>query len=473
MRLLMAFVTLLFPICELSASSPMVYAEKKSLYSKAHDSSREYFVHLPESYQSNKQKKYPVLYVLHGQTSTLGAVASIEAISDDLPELIVVGVQSGGIETLPVLLKDGETNSKGQAFRSFLLNELVPHIQQSYRTADFSILLGHSGSGRFVLNSLLDDPGQFNAYFASSPSIDDNLINNRVKQEKPKLADNNTRLIITLANEGDHMQKPFRELVSLFSQSDRSNSFFHHKEYPEQSHGSTYLVSQLFSLRTLFEGWRPSWKIKKMGLSSVQKHYQQLSARFGFEVELPSIDLWQMVFVFSRAESEEYDRKTEEVIDYWLNRDPGIVDEFFDIVDALNNYGFIQPGKDLHQLVCRKLDEHKKCNEITNNYVRPKIKALPISTKEQKRIVGRYRFDTDRSFTIFAENERIFMKDIDDKLMEIFRIGDNQYVRKEIRKKFRFEKLKGDNSVSLVFGINGETEHVRKRLAKDKMLSVE
>ncbi len=361
MRITMICSILLCLTCEVSASNSMVYAAKHSLNSKAFDSPREYFVHLPESYQSNKQRKYPVLYVLHGQSDTLGAVASIEAISSDIPELIVVGVQSKGKELRPVLLEGGETNSKGKSFRSFLLNELVPHIKQIYRVADFSILSGHSNSGRFVLNSLLDDPGQFNAYFASSPSIEDNLINNRVKQEQLKLAANNTRLIITLANEGDHMQKPFKELVTLFSESDTSKSLFHHKEYPEQNHSSSSIVSQLYSLRTLFEGWRPSWKIKKMGVSSVQKHYQQLAVRFGFEIEIPSLEWLQMSWVFSRWESEEGDKKAEEVVDYALNNDPNIADEFFEIVEGLTNNGSKQPGKNLHQLLCQKLGEHRKC----------------------------------------------------------------------------------------------------------------
>ncbi len=361
MRIIIICSILLCLTCQVSASNSMVYAEKHSLNSKAFNSQREFYVHLPESYPSNKQRKYPVLYVLHGQSGTLGAVASIEAISNDIPELIVVGVQSEGKEMRPVLLAGGETNNKGKSFRSFLLNELVPHIKQSYRIADFSILLGHSNSGRFVLNSLLDDPGQFNAYFASSPSIEDNLINNRVKKEQLKLAATNTRLIITLANEGEHMEIPFRELVSIFSESDKSKPLFHHKEYPEQNHGSSYLVSQLYSLRTLFEGWRPSWDIKRMGLSSVQNHYQQLAVRFGFEIELPSIELLQMSFVFSRYESEEGDKKAEEVVDYALNNYPNIADRFFDIVEGLTNNGFKQPGKNLHQLLCKKLGEHRKC----------------------------------------------------------------------------------------------------------------
>ncbi len=122
-------------------------------------------------------------------------------------------------------------------------------------------------------------------------------------------------------------------------------------------------MSQLYSLRTLFEGWRPSWKIKNMGLTSVQKHYQQLAVRFGFEIELPSIELLQMSFVFSRWESEEGDKKVEEVVAYALKQypSPNIADRSFSIVEELANNGFIQPGINLHKLLYQKLGERKEC----------------------------------------------------------------------------------------------------------------
>lgn len=473
MRLLIAIVTLLVPFYGITASSPLVFAQKHSYHSKAHKSARDYFIHLPESYHTNKNKKYPILYVLHGQTDTIGAVASTQAIDNDIPEMIIVGVQSQGKELRPVILSDGTTNQQGQSFKSFFLGELIPHIKQQYRVADFSILTGHSNSGRFVLNSLLDDANLFDAYFASSPSIEDNLINNRVKQQKPKLAATNTKLVLTLANEGDHMQKPYEELVSLFTQASSGGSFFYHKHYPEQSHGSSYLVSQLFALRSLFEGWRPNWDIKMKGVSSVIEHNNELAQRFGFDIEIPALEWLQMSFVFSRWQSAEGDKKAEEVVEYALMNYPNIADEFFDIVEQLDLNGLKQPSKNFHQLLCLKLKDHKECNGLTISQPRPEVKALPISTQEQQRIAGRYRYDTDMLFTIFSENNRVFMQYLDGDRMEVFRTGENQYVRKEYHRKFRFEKLKGDDSASLVFGINGETEHVRKRMPDGEKLPFE
>lgn len=107
------------------------------------------------------------------------------------------------------------------------------------------------------------------------------------------------------------------------------------------------------------------------------------------------------------------------------------------------------------------------------NYLQPTLTSLPISRAEQQRIVGRYHFKTDMIFSIFAENDRIFMQYLNGEKIEVFRIGENQYIRRELPRKFRFEKIKGDNSVSLIFGVNNEMDYIRKRLAKDEFVPFE
>lgn len=354
----MLLIFIIFPF-QLYASTPMVYAEKESIYSKAFNADREFYVHLPESYLSKSEKKYPVLYVLRGQSETLNAVANVKAISNDLPEFIIIGVQSQGRELLPATLDDGSINQQGKSFKTFLLNELFPHISKTYRVAGFNILAGHSNSGRFVMNSLLDGPVKFDAYFASSPSIDDYAINKKANKKALDLSSTNTHLILTLANEGEHMQKPFGELVTIFESSGNNKGKFHHKTFPEQTHASTAIVSQLYALRTLFHGWRPSWDTKVLGLTALQGHYQQLSDKYGFSVEVDSLHLLQMSFVFSRMETEEGDIKAEQVVTYALKNYPNIATEFFDVIDQLDLYGHKQASVNLNQLLCKNLKDDR------------------------------------------------------------------------------------------------------------------
>ena len=99
-----------------------------------------------------------------------------------------------------------------------------------------------------------------------------------------------------------------------------------------------------------------------------------------------------------------------------------------------------------------------------HQFLEPVFVALPISQTEQQRVIGRYKFAPDMIFTIFAENNRLFMQYLNGDRMEVFRIGENQYVRRKPSRKFRFEKNKDSGMVDLVFGVNNETEFVRTRM---------
>jgi len=136
-------------------------------------------------------------------------------------------------------------------------------------------------------------------------------------------------------------------------------------------------------------------------------------------------------------------------------------------------YGVVIMTNSNHPAFIDELKNSVAATYLWDNFLQPGLKALTISKAEQKRIVGRYRFNTDMLFTIFSDGERVFMQYLNDEKMEVFRVGNNQYVRREHPMKFRFEKLKGDTSVSLVFGVNGETEYVRKRLADEEKIPFE
>jgi predicted alpha/beta superfamily hydrolase len=67
----------------------------------------------------------------------------------------------------------------GNEFYHFITQELVPLIDQEYRTdPEKRILAGHSHGGLFALFAMFQNPGFFSRYIASSPSLDfaDNIM---------------------------------------------------------------------------------------------------------------------------------------------------------------------------------------------------------------------------------------------------------------------------------------------------------
>jgi len=90
-----------------------------------------YFIYLPPCYLEKSGKRYPVLYLLHGQTYRAEQWIRLGAV-DVLDELILSG------ETMPFLIvfpDDRYWNQpSGAGFGERVTNDLIPYIDRTYRT---------------------------------------------------------------------------------------------------------------------------------------------------------------------------------------------------------------------------------------------------------------------------------------------------------------------------------------------------
>ncbi|MDF9829690.1 enterochelin esterase-like enzyme [Parabacteroides sp. PF5-6] len=120
--------------------APQSKVETHSIHSKVLDADREYTIFLPKSYEADTNRKYPILYLLHGMTDTHRAwfdrghakdvmdqlVASGEAV-----EMIIVSPNAGG------RFEEGHWNGyfdmPGWKYETFFYTELLPHIESTYR----------------------------------------------------------------------------------------------------------------------------------------------------------------------------------------------------------------------------------------------------------------------------------------------------------------------------------------------------
>lgn len=143
-------------------------------------------VWLPPTYGSS-MSRYPVLYVLDGPvTFGLAAHGTLMSIYGDLvPEVIVVAVGqplTSAYEWGPTrardyalaVVPDDPTAGHGAEFAECLRTEIVPFVDQTYRTdtADRA-LWGHSYGGVLALYLLLQRPGLFHRFIATSPAVVD------------------------------------------------------------------------------------------------------------------------------------------------------------------------------------------------------------------------------------------------------------------------------------------------------------
>jgi len=216
--------------------------------------------------------------------------------------------------------------------------------------ADYKILSGYSGSARFVLHSLLDESSRFNAYFAFSPSLESYIFNRRFKtqlEDKKWLSKSNKRSVyITMSSEGSHMQEPFEALTSLLNE-ERAGAKYTLRRYPDETHSSYMLLGLTFALRDLFDGWVPSWSVRKKGLSELQDFYTNLSENYGFNVKISSHVISQTIFVLYRSDELSDHSKASELIDFQLVNNANYIENLELLNKQMKGYGFLKASKRL------------------------------------------------------------------------------------------------------------------------------
>jgi len=138
---------------------------------------------LPGGY-ANRDKKYPVLYLMDSQWDfpLLTALYGEQYYDGFIPEMIIVGVTWGGTRPNPDSLRardytptkvNGSPQSGGaDNFLSFIKNELFPFIETNYKAdKNDRTLMGCSLGGLFSLYTLFTHADMFQRYVAASPAF--------------------------------------------------------------------------------------------------------------------------------------------------------------------------------------------------------------------------------------------------------------------------------------------------------------
>ena len=156
---------------------PFNIGEKIRLRSNVLKEDRDILVYLPQDYERSGDK-YPVLYLLDGEWHFIHTSGIVQFLArpriEKTPKMLVVAVvnTSRGRDFSPSTWPGYRTYTGGaDDFIRFLNNELIPFVDENYRTQATKILAGHSLAGTFSLYAFLTQPGIFDAYIALSPCL--------------------------------------------------------------------------------------------------------------------------------------------------------------------------------------------------------------------------------------------------------------------------------------------------------------
>ena len=228
--------------------------------SKVLNETRRYLVSLPAEYSdsgSESDKKYPVVYVLDGDSHFQHATSALRHLEkyERAPASIVVGIPNAAG------MRFRDLAQKHDLFLKFIEDELMPLINENYRTQNVNTLFGHSLAGAFTLYVMSENHNKFNNYIAASPHL---LVNKGEIQfslnsmfENGKL--HNYRVYFSLADiKGDGISRvnEIERFVSFLNEKATKNLAWQYQTMADQAHMTTPYLTIYQGLSFVFRDFQ-------------------------------------------------------------------------------------------------------------------------------------------------------------------------------------------------------------------------
>ncbi len=306
--------------------------EYHSITSGVMKEDRQYMVQLPVSYNDKtySDKRYPVLYLLDGNVHMLSVSGVTNFMSAGLnfnlqiPELIIVAIpNTNRMRDLSPTNSMIDLNGKkrkyyadsggADLFLDFIEKELIPHIDETYRTIPHRTIVGHSLGGLLAIYSLIERPDLFQGYIAADPSVwwDNNLLINLSRQaiSNGLLAQRKgpeARLYISGADHlmsgefnGAQMVESIGNIAAILGKAPASALSAKYKHFSGESHGSVPLQTLYYGLKHIFSGYEPPREIALGSPEKLAHHFQQFSKKMGYQFLPPGNYVDQIGALFS------------------------------------------------------------------------------------------------------------------------------------------------------------------------------
>ncbi|WP_274474252.1 alpha/beta hydrolase [Mangrovimonas aestuarii] len=136
---------------------------------------RELKIQLPRNYDPDSPEKHPLVIVLDADYLFEPVVGNIDFQSywEDMPGCIVVGINQSATRTKDLSFSEEHfmPSQDGATFFEFLSMELLPYIDDKFKTTSFRIIIGHDLSANFINYYLFKDKPLFDAYIVLSPDF--------------------------------------------------------------------------------------------------------------------------------------------------------------------------------------------------------------------------------------------------------------------------------------------------------------
>ena len=291
------FHWVLVVVCLLAASSwayaqatsprPITIGETLHIVSKKLNETREVRVYLPASYADSKQR-FPVIYTTDGETIGPVAASAVQFMTNasefpQMAEALVVAVTNTNRERDMPIPQEYVKSVGKENFLAFLADELIPLIEQKYRTQPLRILIGHSQGGLFIYHALTARHLVFHWYLPiDAPFVGFPQLQPLVEQARKTITETpNYRGRLVSIEKAIGWLNEWPALLAA-----APKSFYGEQvKITDETHEAMVYKAVYEGLKRLFYDFEP--KSKDARLLELAPKYQALSEAYGYRVEIP------------------------------------------------------------------------------------------------------------------------------------------------------------------------------------------
>jgi predicted alpha/beta superfamily hydrolase len=253
---------------------------------------RRVMISLPESY-GRTSAGYPVLFLLDGSSHIVHGGALVRYLAtarNRIPEMIVVALPNTNRN------RDMTPGPGAVQFQQYLAEELIPWVEQKYRTVPERVVFGHSLSASFVIHTLLNRPALFSGYIAASaPLWRYDGLERDMRPGLARAAQAGAAVYLTV---GELENENIRSSVQKFADVLRASSggpapVSAFTILPDEDHNSTPHRSLYNALESRYRSYRLPLFLTLAeldavgGVEGVQRHYRLFGERFRFSALPP------------------------------------------------------------------------------------------------------------------------------------------------------------------------------------------
>ncbi|MFP9114894.1 alpha/beta hydrolase [Flavobacterium sp. RHBU_3] len=245
------------------ASVPLsAQVKTEELASKALGTSRTIRVVTPPYYETDKNKKYPLLLLLDGEymLEPFSGNLSYAYYWDELPETIIVAVDNIDPKQRAADTEVDETTGlptgTGDKFFQFIADELLPYLSKTYRVSPFRIIAGHDVTARTANFFLYKQPTPFRGYINFSPEMAPEM-ENRLAETLKNTKENIFYYVCSADGDIPRLKRKIKELDENLKTINSPNVKYVYEEYTHGSHYSLIPFGIPGALYGIFASYRP------------------------------------------------------------------------------------------------------------------------------------------------------------------------------------------------------------------------